>query len=153
MGARLGIADRGQHPFLEHRRHRVLESLGLLVDLVPRDPEHVGEKALDQTMAAYDRLRVLATFGGEAEGLVGRTTDVAVGLEPADHLAHRRGRELHRPGDVGRGHRQLRLLQPEERLQVLLLGDRDLLAAHQLRVSTRGGRRVTGTLEPDSPPG
>src|SRR5512132_2761997 len=32
--ARLRIADGGQHPLLQDRRHRVLEPLGLLVDLV-----------------------------------------------------------------------------------------------------------------------
>src|SRR5439155_14212364 len=39
--ARLRVADRRQHPLLEHRGHRVLEALGLLVDLVPRDAEDV----------------------------------------------------------------------------------------------------------------
>ena len=29
----------------------MLEALGLLVDLVPGDPEHVGEEALDQPVA------------------------------------------------------------------------------------------------------
>ena len=51
------VADRRQHPLLEHRRHRVLQPLGLLVDLVPGDPEDVGEEALDQPVAADDRLR------------------------------------------------------------------------------------------------
>ena len=62
-----GVSDRGQHPLLEHRRHRVLEPLGFLMDLVPGDPEHVGEKALDQPVASDDRLGVLATVIGEAQ--------------------------------------------------------------------------------------
>jgi len=37
-----GVADRGPHALLEHRRHRVLDPLRLLVDLVPGDAEHVG---------------------------------------------------------------------------------------------------------------
>ena len=57
--ARLRVADRGQHALLELRRHRVLEPLGLLVDVVPGDPQHVGEEALDQPVAADDALRVL----------------------------------------------------------------------------------------------
>ena len=61
--ARLGVADGGEHARLEHRRHRVLEPLGLLVHLVPRDPEHVGEEALDQPVAADDALGVLAARG------------------------------------------------------------------------------------------
>jgi hypothetical protein len=43
-------------PLLEHGRHRVLEALGLLVDLVPRDAEDVGEEALDEPVAADDAL-------------------------------------------------------------------------------------------------
>ena len=36
--AGLGVADRGEHALLEHRRHRVLQTLGLLVHLIPGDP-------------------------------------------------------------------------------------------------------------------
>ena len=54
-----GVADRGQHFLLEHRRHRVLQALGLLVDLVPRHPEHVRQEALDQAVATHDSLGVL----------------------------------------------------------------------------------------------
>jgi hypothetical protein len=61
--AGLGVADRGAHALLEHRRHRVLEALGLLVDLVPGDAEDVGEEALDQAVAADDPLGVLARVG------------------------------------------------------------------------------------------
>ena len=53
-----------------------------------------------------------------------RARDVAVALQAADHLVHRRRGELHRPREVGRRHRQLGLLQPEQALQVLLLGHR-----------------------------
>ena len=58
--AGLRIADRGEHPLLEHRGHRVLQALGLLVHLVPRDAEDVGEEALDEAVAASDALRVRA---------------------------------------------------------------------------------------------
>ncbi len=57
--AGLRVADRSEHALLEHRRHRVLEPLGLLVDLVPRDAQDVGEEALDQPVAADDLLGVL----------------------------------------------------------------------------------------------
>ena len=49
--------------------------------------------------------------------------DVAVAFQAPDHLVDGRRGELHRAGDVGAGHRQTGLLQPEEDLQVLLLGD------------------------------
>ena len=68
--AGLGVADGGEHALLEHRRHRVLEALGLLVDLVPGDAEHVGEEALDQAVAAHDALGVLGARVGEGDRLV-----------------------------------------------------------------------------------
>jgi hypothetical protein len=58
MRARLGVADRGEHAFLEDGRHRVLETLGLLVHVVPWHAEHVGQEALDQPVAADDLLGV-----------------------------------------------------------------------------------------------
>ena len=121
--AGLGVADRREHALLEHRRHRVLQALGLLVDLVPGDAEHVGEEALDQAVAADDPLGVGGAVGGEGDRAVLAAGDVAVALEAADHLVDGRRRELHRARDVRAGHRQVGLLQPEEDLQVLLLGD------------------------------
>ncbi len=109
----------------------MLQALGLLVDLVPRDPEDVGEEALDQAMAADDRLRVVATVVGEAKRLVVGAADVAVALEPADHLVDGRRRELHRPGDVGPGDRQPGLLEPEHDLEVLLLSDCRVVLSHR----------------------
>ena len=108
----------------------MLEPLGLLVDLVPGNPQHVGQEALDQPVAPDDRLRVLATVGRERERLVGAALHVAVALQAADHLVHRRGGELHGAGDVGAGDRQARLLEPEHDLEVLLLGDCGLLLRH-----------------------
>src|SRR5205085_5519219 len=90
---------------------------------VPRDAEDVGEEALDQPVAADDALGVRDALVGEADRLVARARDVAVALEAADHLVHRRRRELHGARYVGAGHREARLLQPEERLEILLLGD------------------------------
>ena len=112
------------------RRHRVLEPLGLLVDLVPRDPEDVGEEALDQPVAADDALGVLAPVVGEGERLVGGPGDVAVALEPADHLVDRRRGQLHGARHVGARHRQTGLLEPEDGLEVLLLGDGRVVVGH-----------------------
>ena len=106
--AGLRVADRGEHPLLEDGRHRVLQALGLLVHLVPRDPEDVGEEALDQPVAAHDALGVLAARVGEVDRLVGGAGDVAVALEPADHLVHGRRGELHGARDVGARHRRAR---------------------------------------------
>ena len=138
--AGLRVADRAQHALLDHRRHPVLEPLGLLVDLIPGNVEHVGEEALDQPVAADDAGRVLLARVGELERLVGRAGHVAVGLEPADHLVDRRRRHLHRSGDVGSGDRQAGLLEPVDDLEVLLLGDGGLFLGHA-RDPSRGGSR------------
>ena len=66
----------------------------------------------------------------KASAAVGPARDVAVALEPADHLVDGRGGQLHGAGDVGAGHRQPRLVQPEDGLEVLLLGDGGVLCGH-----------------------
>jgi hypothetical protein len=101
----------------------VLQPLRLLVHVVPRDAEDVGQEALHQAVAAHQRGRVLAPVVGEVDGLVRVTRDVPVALEPPDHLVHRRGGQMHRPGEVGAGHRQPSLLEPVDPLQVFLFGD------------------------------
>ena len=146
--AGLRVADRGEHALLEHGRHRVLEPLGLLVHLVPRDAEDVGEEALDQPVAADDALGVLAAVVGELQRLVGGSRDVAVALEAADHLVHGRRGELHGPRDVGARHRQPGLVQPEEGLEVLLLGvGRVSLAMRGLYASFTRARRPRAPVE------
>ena len=100
----------------------MLEPLGLLVHVVPRDADDVGQEPLDQPVAADDRLRLLEPVVGEPQRLVLRARDVAVLLEAADHLVHGRRREPHRAGDVRARDRQLRLHQPVDDLEVLLLG-------------------------------
>ena len=67
--AGLRVADRGEHVRLEARRHRVLEALGLLVHVVPRHADDVGQEALDQPVAADDRLGVLAPVSVNAIAL------------------------------------------------------------------------------------
>ena len=71
-------------------------------------------------MAANNLVRRLVAALGERDRLVLGALDVTVSLEPADHLVHSRWRKLHCAGDVGACHRQPRLTQPKDRLQVLL---------------------------------
>ena len=52
---------------------------------------------------------------------------------------HGRRRQLHRAGEVRAGHRQARLVQPEQRLEVLLLGDGGVVCGHCLIVAGSGG--------------
>ena len=88
-------------------------------------------------------LGVLAPVVGERERLVGRARDVAVALEPADHLVDGRRGQLHRARHVGARHRQPGLLEPEDGLEVLLLGDGRVVVGHAVIVSSRrhAGRR------------
>ena len=78
---------------------------------------------------------------GEGERLVVGPRDVPVGLQAADHLVHRGGGHLHGPGDVGAGHGKPGLLQPEDDLQVLLLGDGRVLGGHEWHATRRAEAR------------
>ncbi len=112
----------------------MLQALGLLVDLVPGDPEHIGQEALDQAMTTHDALGVLLPGGGEGDRAIGAARDVAVALQAPHHLVDGGRGELHRAGHVGAGHRQPGLVQPEQDLQVLLLGHRRGGAPHRSSV-------------------
>ena len=123
VGAGGRVADGRPNVGLEARGHRVLEPFGLLVDVVPRHAHDVGEEPLDQSVARHDLLGVAPALVREVDGLFGVARDVAVALQTAEHLVHGRRGQLHGPGEVRAGHGQARLVQPEQRLEVLLLGD------------------------------
>ena len=110
----------------------MLDPLRLLVHLVPGDVQHVGEEALDHPVAADDVGGALAAVLGEGQRFVLVALDVAVLDQAADHFVDGRRRQLHRAGDVGTGHRQARLVDPEHRLEVLLLRHGCLLGCHLL---------------------
>ena len=73
----------------------------------------------------------------EGDRLVGGAGDVAVALEAPDHLVHGRRGQLHRARHVGARHRQPGLLEPEDGLEVLLLGDGRVVVGHAVIVSPR----------------
>ena len=85
-------------------RHRVLEVLGLLVHVVPRDPDDVGEEPFDQPVSADDRLGVVAPGPVKSIERSSSRGHVAVPLEPAEHLVDGRGGELHGRGRRSPGH-------------------------------------------------
>jgi hypothetical protein len=115
----------------------VLEALGLLVHVVPRHADDIREVALDEAVAADDPRRVLQALVGERDHLVLGAGDVAVALEAADHLVDGRRRELHRPREVRPAHREPRLVEPEQGLEVLLLGDGRVRRGHAPIVPAR----------------
>jgi hypothetical protein len=137
--AGLGVADGLSDVGLEARRHRVLQPLGLLVHVVPRDADDVGQEALDQAVAAGDLLRLATPLLREGDRAVAGARDVAVALEPAEHLVHRRGRQLHGAREVGTRHREPGLVEPEQHLEVLLLRHGHVLVRHLAdRIRSRG---------------
>ena len=91
--ARRGVAEEQHELLLDVGRDRVLPAVGLLVDLLPLEPDDVDEQALGEPVPAHDRRRDLATLLGEAEGAVVEQLGVAVVDETVHGLRHRGGRE------------------------------------------------------------
>jgi hypothetical protein len=130
MGAGGSVSDCRADVRLETRCHCVLKLLCLLVHLVPGNADHIGEETFDHAVATDHTLGVLAPRLSEVDRASGIANDVAVALEPPDHLVDSRRRQMHRPGDVRRGHRQPCLEQPEQPLEVLLLGRSGVFGLH-----------------------
>jgi len=113
----------------------VLELFGLLVNVVPRDADDIGEEALDHPVSRDDVLGVAPPFQREVNRTAGIALDVAVALEAPQHLVHRRRRELHRARQVRTRHRQACLKEPKKAFEVLLLGCRRMLSGHAMIVA------------------
>ncbi|ELU61131.1 hypothetical protein PCS70012_02324, partial [Streptococcus pneumoniae PCS70012] len=78
---------------LDHRvGDGVLETFGLVVDLLPRIPQGGDEEGLQQSVPAHHRDRVRAPLRGEGDGFVGLVLDEPLG-----------GQSLDGVGDVGGG--------------------------------------------------
>ena len=105
-GCRAGTwrGRRGAHELLlDVGRDRVLPAVGLLVHLLPFEPDDVDEQALGEAVAAHDRDGDLAALRGEPEGAVVEQLGVAV-LDQAVHgLGDRRGREPEALDEARRG--------------------------------------------------
>src|SRR5699024_3873958 len=54
VGIAVGVAECGVHPLEHEIRDRVLEAVGLLVDLVPAQPQRFHEVGLDDPVASHD---------------------------------------------------------------------------------------------------
>jgi hypothetical protein len=118
----------------------VLERVRLLVDLVPRDLEHGGQEGLDQPMARDDLLRDLAPVRREVQALALVPLHEPVVDEAPDHLRDARLRDVHAAREVRLGRLDPRLLEPEELLEVVLLGFGQRHAASIERVRGRPRR-------------
>src|SRR5207245_5300621 len=84
--AGLWIAQHILNPLLHLRRHRMFQSLGLLVGLPPRESEHLDKEPLRQTMPADDRVGVALSLLGQMHFFTIIQRDEPVALESMDHL-------------------------------------------------------------------
>jgi hypothetical protein len=122
VGAGRGIAEEDDELLLDVGGDRVLPAGGLLVDLLPLEPDHVDEQSLGEAVTPHHRGGELPTLRGEAQRSVVEQFGVA-GVDQAVHgLGDARGRHpesLHEPGPDGQ---HALLLEFEDRLEVLLGG-------------------------------
>src|SRR5437868_2446644 len=84
------VVDARDHLVVE----RVAELVRALVRLVPRVAHEVREESLDDPVLADDPLRALPPGLGEERLLALAALDQALGLEPLEHLAGRRPRDM-----------------------------------------------------------
>ena len=116
------VAEQQDELLLDVGRDGVLPAVGLLVDLLPLEPDDVDEEPLGEAVAPHDRGRHLAALVGEAEAAVVEQLGVAVVDEAVHRLRHRGRREpepLHQPGP---DRDDALLLDLEDGFEVLLGG-------------------------------
>src|SRR5436190_1090613 len=117
--------DSSLHPLRDH----MLESLGLVVDLVPGVAQHLDQEHLEQAVVADELEGDLPAFLGELLAAVPVVLDQALCGEPRDHLAYRRGRDAQPLRQLSCRHRPLVAAQQVERLEIVLLGAGECAAA------------------------
>ena len=98
----------------------MLEALGLLVGLPPRESEDLDEEPLRQAVSPDDRVGLGLAGLGQMHFLMAAQRDEAVALEAVHHLGYGRSREAEEIGQAG-GHDGPALVgQRVDRLQVFL---------------------------------
>src|SRR5713101_7418498 len=112
------LEDSSLHPLRDH----VLESLGLVVDLVPAVAEHLDQEHLEQAVVADQLEGDLPSFLRELLAAVPVVLDQALGGEPRHHLADRRRGDAEPLRQLSRRHRPLVAAEQVEGLEVVLLG-------------------------------
>jgi hypothetical protein len=102
VGVVAGVAERRRDPLLEVLGDVVLEHLCLVVDLVPRHPEGIGEIGLDQAVVADHLERHPLARGAQRHPVVGPVLDQTHVRHPLEHRGHGPGRDAEPLGE-GRG--------------------------------------------------
>ena len=98
----------------------MLPAVGLLVDLLPFEPDDVDEEALGQAVAAHDGDGNLASLRSEAEGAIVEQLGVAVLDEAVDGLGDRRSRQAESLDQAGANRDDAFFLDFEDGLEILL---------------------------------
>ncbi len=114
------LVDAFDHPLGD----RVLELVGLVVDLRPVEAEHPHQEELDQTMPPYDVDREMSSRIGEAHAAVGLVLDQTAIGQRLDHRGDRARRDPERVRQCPRGDAMARvaLLLEQDLLEVVLHG-------------------------------
>ncbi len=102
VGAGRGLLQDDEEPVFDLLGQVVLEARGQAVGLVPCVPEHVGEEALDDAVAADDRHGHLPPDGGELHAPVGDVVDQPAVGQPLDGGGHRARGDAQGLGQIAR---------------------------------------------------
>ena len=126
MGVGRGLAETSGDQPLEVLGEHVLEDLGLLVDPIPRHPELLREKQLQQPVMAQNLERHAPALRRETDAAIALVLHESQFGELADHRRDRSRRDAEPLGELGRrdGGPAARL-ERVDRLRVILDRRRD----------------------------
>ena len=96
-----GVVEDLEEPALDGLGHHVLPAAGLLVHLLPGQPDHVGEQPLGEPVLAHHPGREPHALVGQLEVAVTLDGHQPVPLHPGDGLRHRRPALVQALGDPG----------------------------------------------------
>src|ERR1700730_14426494 len=83
----LGPSEQLEDPRLHPLRHDVLQTLGLVVPLVPAVSEHLHQEHLQKPVMSHELERDLSALFGQLLAAVAVVLDKTLGGEAGDHLA------------------------------------------------------------------
>jgi hypothetical protein len=136
------VEDR-QKTRLDLVAHHVLPAACLGVDRLPRQPDHVNEQTLGETVLTHHRGRVLPALLGELEGPVVGDPQQVVPFHTGHGLAHGWAGLLETLGDPSAERRNALLLQFIDRPEVHLGGIDEVLHSTMAFLFTYATRTFT----------
>ncbi|GAC1671062.1 MAG: hypothetical protein PVS3B2_12500 [Candidatus Dormibacteraceae bacterium] len=110
----------------------MLETLGLVMDLVQAVAEHLNKEHFEQAVMADELEGDLATLASQLLAAVAVVLYEALGAEAGDHLADARRRDAESLREITCRHRLVGAVQLVEGLEVVLLGPGEAATALDL---------------------